>query len=83
MRGHIDNVPFPFRTREKNTLLFTWKTDLGAEIDVEDWSRWSIMVHKGILKTTLAKANYKFLSRQYMVPSRLAKLFPDASPLTS
>lgn len=46
----------------------------------EVWTRWSPLVHKEILNTSLAEANYKLLSRWDLVRARLAKIYPGASP---
>lgn len=54
---------------------------MAAALEVEDWRKRSIRIHKGILNVTLIEASYKVQARWYMVPERLAKIFPDASPL--
>lgn len=59
----------------------TWEADLGEIVEEEVWTKWSTMVHKGILNTSLAEANYKVLARWYLVPTRLAKFYPGTSPL--
>lgn len=58
----------------------SWEADLGETIDENIWSKWSTMVHKGILNTSLVEANYKVFSRWYLVTTRITKIYPDASP---
>lgn len=58
-----------------------WEADLRETIDEEVCFQWSTMVQKGILNTSLVEANYKVLSRWYLVPTWLAKIYLDASPL--
>lgn len=36
-----------------------WKAELGIYIVEEDWARWSVRVHKGIINKTLGEANSK------------------------
>lgn len=47
---------------------------------LEEEVRWSTVMPKGILNTTLVEANYNISSCWYLVPTRLAKIYPDASP---
>lgn len=72
---------FLFETSTKLPHQLAWDMNLGTDIDMEDWSRWSTMVHKGISNTTLVEANDKILARWYIIPTKLAMIFPDASPL--
>lgn len=66
----------------KLSYQLAWESDLGEAIEEDMWFQWSIMVHRGILNTSLVEANNKVLSHWwYLVPPRLAKIYPDDSPL--
>lgn len=49
--------------------------------DLRDHESHHSIVHKRILNTSLVEANYKVLSRWYLVLKRLAKIYLNASPV--
>lgn len=49
--------------------------------DQNEWFQAFQRSYKGILNISLIEANVKLLTRWYYVPSRLAMIYPNASPL--
>lgn len=65
----------------KTPYMLGWETDFAQEWDLEVWHRNSSRVYKGVLNTALVEVNVKVMTRWYLVPFKLAKLYPTASPL--
>lgn len=63
------------------TYARAWESDLDLHLDPEDWFHSFRRSYKGILNTGLIEANVKLITRWYYVPTRLAKIYPDALPL--
>lgn len=50
-------------------------------LDNEKWFQSFRRSDKGIMNTSLIEANIKIFTRWYYIPTRLARIYPDASPL--
>lgn len=69
------------RAVSKTLFMREWETDLQQEWTLTEWHRASVAASKGIINIALVEANLKILMRWYMVPTRIAKIYPNASPL--
>lgn len=58
-----------------------WESDLHHTWSIEEWHRASMAASKGILNIALIEANMKVLMRWYMVPLKISKIYPSASPM--
>lgn len=65
----------------KLTYMTEWERDLGESWDLEIWNRMNTRAYKGMVNIALIEANTKVLTRWYLVPSKLALMFPSSSPL--
>ncbi|XP_018421345.1 PREDICTED: uncharacterized protein LOC108794750 [Nanorana parkeri] len=76
---------FHIQVGKKITLIkpymLAWDQDLGEVASEEDWKRRSRVTTRGLLNVSLSEANFKVFSRWYLVPSRLALMYPGTSPL--
>lgn len=66
---------------EKASYMQSWERDLGLDWDLDTWHSRFSSAYKGILNISLIEADLKVLSRWYLVPTRLAKFYPQSSPL--
>lgn len=65
----------------KFPYMEAWESDLQVTWDLEDWHQAISRAFKGKTNVSLVEANLKVITRWYLVPTRLAILFPSASPL--
>lgn len=65
----------------KTFYILEWENDLAQEWDLEAWHRASAWAHREALNISLVEANLKVMMRWYLVPAKLARLYPSASPL--
>lgn len=63
-------------TNARLSYQVAWERDLSIIPEVEDWRKWSMRIHKGILNVALIKASCKVHGRWYLDPERL---YPDTS----
>lgn len=61
--------------------MLAWEEDLSKSWQLETWHRNFSQSYKGILNTGLVEASMKVLTRWYLVPSKIARFYPLASPL--
>lgn len=66
---------------EKTSYIQSWERDLGFNWDLDTWHSRFSSAFKGILNISLIEADLKVMSRWYLVPTRLAKFYPQSSPL--
>lgn len=66
--------------QEKATYMTTWENDVGFEWDLDTWHSHVASAFKGILNVSLTEADLKIMTRWYLVPTRLAKFYPQSSP---
>lgn len=64
----------------KLPYMKAWEEELGMDCEVEDWNKAFARSYAGIRNASLIEANLKVMTRWYLVPSRLAKMFPSSSP---
>lgn len=65
----------------KFPYMEAWERDLQEGWDLEEWHKSISRSFKGIFDTSLVEANLKVTTRWYLVPNRLAAIFPSSSPL--
>lgn len=65
----------------KLPYMEAWERDLQDTWGLEEWHKTETRAHKGIVTISLIEANVKVLMRWYLVPTRLAVMFPTSSPL--
>lgn len=65
----------------KLTYMTLWETELREDWDLNTWHTAFFRSYKGILNTSLSEACLKVITRWYMTPYRLSRIFPSASPL--
>lgn len=61
--------------------MIQWEQDLNITFDLPDWQDMAYALSKVSINTTLIEANYKTLLRWYLIPTRVAKMHPSASPM--
>lgn len=67
-----DNAKLPY--------MHAWECEIQESWTADIWHRNFFHSYKGINNTILIEANLKVLTRWYLVPTRLAKMFPSSSP---
>ena len=65
----------------KFLYMEAWERDLQETWSLDEWHKVGTRAYKGLLNVSLIESNLKVLMRWYLVPSRLASMFPTASPL--
>lgn len=76
---HLNSLP----THRDNKLSYAraGESDMEFSWDQTRWFQLLEQAYKGIINVSLIEANVKVLTRWYYVPSRLATIYPDSSPL--
>lgn len=69
------------KAETKSLFMRELENDLQHTWSIEEWHRASTAASKGILNIALIEANLKVLMRWYMVPLKLSKIYPNASPM--
>ena len=64
----------------KFSYMEAWERDLQETWDLEEWHKVGTRAFKGLVNISLIEANLKVIMRWYLVPSRVAAMFPTASP---
>lgn len=59
----------------------SWRSDLEINLDPHKWFQAFCHSYKGIMNISLIEVNVKILTRWYFFPTRLARIYPDTSPL--
>lgn len=81
-RGGISIIySFLASVTSKPPYVLSWKKGLDFSWDQDIWFSCFQRSFKGILSISLIEASLKVLTCWYRVPSLLAKIYPDASPL--
>lgn len=65
----------------KSSYMLAWEQNLQFQWSLETWQSVIASAYKGIINTSLMEANIKIMTRWYMTPARLAKIFPSVEPL--
>lgn len=65
----------------KPPFIVMWENALQTSLSQSQWQMGCKNIHKGWLSVKLQKAKYKLLSRWYLTPSRLHKMYLPTSPL--
>lgn len=81
LRGRISTI-YTILTDPGTKLPYMnqWERGLNATLELSDWQDTAYALSKISINTTLFEANYKTLLRWYLVPTRVAKMHPSASP---
>lgn len=65
----------------KPSYACAWESELEIHLDSEKWYLFFQRSYKGITNIALFKVKVKILTRWYYVPSWLARIYPDTSPM--
>lgn len=60
---------------QKQPYMLTWERDLDCAEDLESWCPRLQVSYKGILNISLIEASLKVLTRWYIVPTRLTRMY--------
>ena len=81
-RGVISVIYKSLATNDnKLPHMLAWERELHDEWDLKDWCGNFIRSIKGFMSVPLMEANVKIFTRWYLVPLKLASIYPSSSPL--
>lgn len=83
-KGMISSFYTQLLTKSKSdklTYVQKWEEDLGRKLDDAEWSEIWLTTKSSSPNVTAMEANYKVLTRWYLVPARMAKYTPNHSAL--
>lgn len=60
---------------QKQPYMLAWERDLDCAEDLESWCPRLQVSYKGILNISLIEASLKVLTRWYIVPTRLTRMY--------
>lgn len=65
---------------ERPEFIRNWARDLALELTDKQIEQMIVMAHKSTVSGRIQEMNYKILSRWYLTPGKLSKIFPACVP---
>lgn len=64
---------------QKHPYMLAWEKDLNSNENLDSWSARLQVAYKGIINVSLVDTGLKLVTRWYLVPNRLARMYATAS----